>query len=175
MAAAAARRWTPSEISVLTKRTAEKIDPSLIAAELGRTLSSIVNRVQRPNKRRAETRLRALFNVAPREQEPAQHVVPPVYVRRERDIRLSIPSTSVTQVIFADPVEGYSALATKARKISVQDALEICALYTGLPGDISDLARTYEITPFTIRQILNGSFFEKLLPSRLSRREPEQH
>lgn len=172
MAATAARRWTPFEISVLDKRTIEKVDPSLIAAELGRTISSVVNRVQRPNKRRFDIASRAALPTYV--QEDTQYVVPPPYVRRERDIRLSIPAVTVTQVIFCDPVEGYSALASRSRRISVQDALEICAIYTGLPGDISRLSHEYKVSTTTIRLIIDGSFFERLLPHRDRRNEAEE-
>lgn len=159
---AAARRWTPSEILLFEKRRAEKVDLNTIAAELGRSLGSVTMRGQISNVRKCQRRLRELD--AGRVALEAQYVVPPAYVMRERQIRLSIPSTSSTQVFFADPVDGYSALASKRRNnISVQDALEICALYNGARGEIVALAATYRITSKTIRSILNGEFFERLL------------
>jgi hypothetical protein len=158
---AAARRWTPSEILLFEKRRAEKVDLNTIAVELGRSLGSVTMRGQISNVRKCQRRLRELD--AGRVAAEAQYVVPPSYVMRERQIRLSIPSTSSTQVFFADPVDGYSALASKRRKISVQDALEICALYNGSRGEIVALAATYGITSKTIRSILNGEFFERLL------------
>lgn len=172
MTASAQKRWTPIELGVLEKRRAEKVPLKLIAQELGRTVKSISMRVHIKSVRKCQRRLR-LDNEPTRKQAEieVQWVVPPTYVRRERDIRLSIPATSVTQVIFADPVEGYSALATRVRKISVQDALEICALYRGLPGEVSQLARDYNVTVFTVRKILDGSFFERLLPRRDTRHE----
>lgn len=175
MAGSAQRRWTPVELSVLAARRAQKVPPKLIAQELGRTVSSVTMRCQIENVRKCQRKLR-LDNESTRKQADieVQWVVPPTYVRRERDIRLSIPATSVTQVIFADPVEGYSALATRVRKISVQDALEICALYRGLPGDVSELARDYNVSVYTVRRILDGSFFERLLPRRDTRHETEE-
>lgn len=164
MSAATAKRWTPAEINLFDQRQAEKVDLKSIALELGRSLGSVTMRGQLRNVRKCQQRLRE-HNFARIQIEP-QFVVPPVYVRRERDIRLSIPSTSVTQVIFADPVEGYSALHTKRRKISVQDALEIRALYTGKRGEIIALAGAYQISPHTISLILSGEFFERLLKEK---------
>lgn len=166
MADSSQRRWTPVELSVLERRRAEKVSPRLIAEELGRTLSSVTMRCQIDNVRKCQRRIRETREpVRENYDDDVRSVVPPVYVRRERDIRLSIPAVTVTQVVFADPVEGYSALATKSRKISVQDALEICALRPGLVGGDAELARMYEVSILTIRRILNGSFFERLLPS----------
>lgn len=173
MAASTQRRWTPFEINLLNIRRAEKVEPKRIAEELGRTLSSVTMRCQIDNVRKCQRRLRQESAVN-REQVEVQWVVPPPYVRRERDIRLSIPAVSVTQLIFADPVEGYSALASKARKITVQDALEICASHTGLPSDAARLAREYGVSLMTIRKIVDGSFFERLLPHRDRRQEPEE-
>lgn len=167
MAASAQQRWTPSEISLFEKRIAEKVDLETIAAELGRTVGSVRMRGQIDNVRKCQRRYREDNESLRRHVEvEVQWVVPPTYVRRERDIRLSIPSTSVTQVIFADPVEGYSALASRARKISVQDALEICALYTGARGQVTQLAREYNVSDMTVKRILDGSFFERLLTRR---------
>lgn len=165
MAGSVQRRWTPVELSVLERRRAEKVSPKLIAEELGRTLSSVTMRCQIDNVRKCQRRLREEMPKVPETDDHFARVVPPTYVRRERTIRLSIPPTSVTQTVFADPVEGYSALANKARKISVQDALEICALRPGLVGGDAELARMYDVSVFTIRRILDGSFFERLLPT----------
>lgn len=161
---ATAKRWTAFEINLLEARRAQKVAPKAIAEELGRSVSSVTMRCQINNVRKCQRRLR-LIDSEPRQQVEVQWVVPPQYVRREREIRLSIPAQSVTQLIFSDPVEGYSALANKNRKISVQDALEICALNTGKPDDVQSLARAYGISHMTIRQILDGSFFDRLLPS----------
>ncbi len=161
--AAAAKRWTAFEINLLKVRREQKVAPKIIAEELGRSVSSVTMRCQIDNVRKCQRRLRVIDS-EPRQQVEVQWVVPPQYVRRERDIRLSIPAQSVTQLIFSDPVEGYSALANKSRKISVQDALEICALYTGKASDIQSLAQAYGISHMTIRQIIDGSFFERLLP-----------
>ncbi len=161
--AATARRWTPSEISLYETRQAQSVHPKLIALELGRTVGAVIMRGQAANVRKCRERLHDQFDVAAYIQEATQYVVPPAYVRRERDIRLSIPSSSVTQMLLADPVDGYSALATKARTISVQDALEICAQSTGKKGEITRLAAAYGVSVDTVRSILNGAFFDKLL------------
>lgn len=162
MAAAAAKRWTPDELSVLEARQKANVHPETIAKELGRTVSSVVNRIYNPNKRRSEARARQAHHDIRVQHEYAEFPPPP-YVLREREIRLNIEPTSVTQVMFADPLEGYSALDNKARKISVQDALEICALHTGKRGDIMNLAATYHVSTSTIQQILNGTFFDRLI------------
>lgn len=160
VAAAVQRRWKPHEIGLLARRREERVEPVCIAEELGRTLGSVMTRINIDNRRRHRAR---------QHQEPTriqiepQYVAPPAYVLRERVIRYSIPETSLTQRVFHDPVAGYSALASKARKLSVQDALEICALYTGKRGEIITLAATYSISVTMIQRVLDGSFFETLL------------
>ena len=57
-------------------------------------------------------------------------------------------------------------LFKQLRHISVQDALEICALYTGRTGDILTLAATYKISQPTVARIVDGEWFEQLLPRR---------
>lgn len=166
---AAARRWTPSEISLYEERRAQKVDNKTIAAELGRSLTSVVMRGQRGSVRASQKRIRELYET--RISLEPQFVVPPAYVKRERSIRLSIPPISTTQVVLADPVEGYSALDSKRRHISVQDALEICALHTGRRGEKYALASTYAVSVRTIEVILSGEFFERLLKPKYERPE----
>jgi hypothetical protein len=118
------KRWTEAEIVYLDEhrhtRTAQQI-----ADHLGRSYQSVNGRMQKDYARRRSANIRA--ELGPRVPMDIEFV-PPAFVLHERQVRASIPRTTVTQVIFADPVEGYSALDTKVRKISVQDALEICAL-----------------------------------------------
>jgi hypothetical protein len=163
VSAAIQNRWTPADKRKYAALVKAGVEPVIIAKRLRRTLISIVNRGQIENKRRWRAR---------QHQEPTriqiepQYVAPPAYVLRERVIRYSIPQTSLTQMVFHDPVAGYSALASKARKLSVQDALEICALYTGNRGEIVTLAASYGVSQPTVSRILDGSFFESLLPDR---------
>lgn len=161
------RRWTPPELSVLDARRKAGVSAKAIAAELGRTRQSVITRMYIDNRRRHRAR---------QHQEPTriqiepQYVAPPPYVLRERVIRYSIPQTSVTQMVCRDPVAGYSALDSKARNLSVQDALEICALYTGKTGEMVALAKAYGVSREAISKILDGSFFERLLPGKVSKR-----
>jgi hypothetical protein len=162
MAGSSQKRWTPVELRILETRRAQKVEPKMIAEELGRTINSVVMRCQIDNRRR--WRARQHRDEPARVQIEAQYVAPPAYVTRERDIRLSIPRRSATAVVFCDPVEGYSGLETRFRKISVQDALEICAMSTGDRTEIAEFAKAYFVSPFTIKSILSGDFFELLLP-----------
>ena len=170
MAAIAQKRWTKAEVNLFDLRRAAEVPTRLIAEELGRSFCSVHARVQRPNTKKHRERMRALEAPERIVEEPIEPP-PPAYVLRERDIRLSIPATSLTQVQFRDPVEGYSALASRARNISVQDALEICALYTGKRGEFVALADIYGISRSSVESIINGSFFEKLIPAKLVPRE----
>jgi hypothetical protein len=162
--AAVQRRWQPYEIDLLDRRRAECVSPLTIAEELGRTLPSVMTRIDIDSRRRTRARRRGEVAQEPtRIQIEPQYVAPPAYVLRERVIRYSIPQTSLTQMVFRDPVNGYSALASKARKLSVQDALEICALYTGKRGEMITLAASYSVSPAMVSRVLGGQFFESLL------------
>jgi hypothetical protein len=164
VSAAIQKRWTPHELNVLDQRRDAGVAPRFIARELHRSVASVVNRIQRPYKRRLAAKLRERCGLPDRRvQFEPQYVAPPPYVLRERVIRYSIPQTSLTQMVFHDPVAGYSALAAKARKLSVQDALEICALYTGKRGEIITLAASYSVSPAMVSRVLGGQFFESLL------------
>jgi hypothetical protein len=159
-------RWAAHEIAVLENRKAAKADPRSVASELGRTLQSVLYRWNIGRHRVRNARLRAAFGPPPPRADLDDYIRPPNYVLREREIRRAIPRTSITQVMFSDPVQGYSALDNKVRRISVQDALEICSLHNGEYGGQLALAKTYRVSPKIVREILDGSFFDRLLPRR---------
>jgi hypothetical protein len=163
VSAAIPNRWAPAEKRRYAAFVKAGVEPKVIARKLGRSLNAVINHGQLDNKRRWRARQ---HREPSRIQFEPQYVAPPPYVLRERLIRYSIPQTSLTQMVFHDPVAGYSALASKARKLSVQDALEICALYSGNRGEMVTLAASYGVSQPTVSRILDGSFFESLLPER---------
>lgn len=169
MAATAHKRWSESEIAYLEEHR-YVVPVKEMAIKLGRSVQSVHGRMVKDYARRRSATIRTEVGArTPIEIE--MEVVPPAYVLHERKVRRSIPATSVTQVQFSDPIDGYSALDAKVRKISVQDALEICALYNGKHGEIVALAATYGVSVGTIRTILDGSFFDRLVPSKVVPRE----
>jgi hypothetical protein len=92
---------------------------------------------------------------------------PPEYVLRERSIRRRLNPTTHTAKVCGDPLPGYSHLDTLHHFISVQDALEICALYSGHPGEIVALAVMYEVSDRLIQQVISGDWFDHLLPKNM--------
>jgi GcrA cell cycle regulator len=162
MVAHVGSRWTKAEMGILTERLAAGVHERDIAVELGRSEASVHCKVQRPNIRKSQQRLSEMFQ-ATRPQLDMPEDPPPEYVLHEREIRLSIPRTTVTQVQFRDPLSGYSARDAKARGLSVQDALEICSLHSGDRGEIDQLAKAYDVTRQTITSVLNGSFFDRII------------
>jgi hypothetical protein len=89
----------------------------------------------------------------------------PRYVKRERDIRLELRKRPVTNTasIFKDPPCGYSGADNKRRNLSVQDALEICAFHETALFTKETLAREYGVTLGTIKHVLAGEWFDRLL------------
>lgn len=87
---------------------------------------------------------------------------PPDYVLREREIRSQILHETYTASHCGDPKPGYTAGDNKARKLSVQDALEIRALYSS--ADRVLISRTYCISSETLLHVITGQWFERLLP-----------
>lgn len=172
--AAVAKRWTPEEDALLEAHRGSAMDKSIVerlAVQLGRSPASIRSHMQLPTRRARDARLRLVADNAPKVTEEYPELPPPVFVIRERAIRLSIVPKTVTQAALRDPPSGYSALATKMRKLSVQDALEICALHDGTRRGIADLALIYSTTTYMIEKVISGEFFDRLDPRNPNYRE----
>jgi hypothetical protein len=111
---------------------------------------------ERKNKLNDTKRIRLEVSYNPEE-------APPDYVLREREIRSQILHDTYTARACGDPLPGYTAKDNKARRLSVQDALEIRALYT--TADRPIISRAYSVDGATILQIITGQWFERLLPN----------
>ena len=121
---------------------------------------------RKANKRANDARYREAYKgVAYLDQTEMQAPPPPRYVLKEREIRRRIPPASFTAKTFGDPLPGYSGKDNVRRKLSVQDALEICSLHTGRRGEVITLAASYRVSRTTILNVLDGSWFDHLLPS----------
>lgn len=118
---------------------------------------------KRANRLRYMQAYKAVAYVDPHD---AFQVAPPRYVLKEREIRRQIPPASFTAKMFGDPLPGYSGKDNMRRRISVQDALEICALYNGKPAEIIALARSYKVSEATIYSVVRGEWFDRLLPRK---------
>jgi len=167
------KSFSLDEDATLRRRLGQGAKIAIVAREMGRARSSIFARWNDLKRRD-----RAAINHA---SQPSKlswayelgylTVPPPDYVLRERAIRLTIPPASLGAQLMGDPLPGYSARDNKRREVSVQDALEICALHSGAPGDTITLAKNYGVDQRTIQQIVSGNFFDQLIPSHLQFRE----
>lgn len=163
------KRWTFSESRELESMRGENV--FFLAKRFGRSIHSIKAKLER-KQRMALARAYAYDTHTRLSLEPIE-APPPAYVLRERSIRRQLNPDSNTAKICGDPLPGYTAGDTKARHISVQDALEMRALYSGRAGEIIALATAYKISPPTVSTIIDGEWFERLLPRRKGFREME--
>lgn len=159
--------WTAEEIAIFNARVLAGVQAHRIADELGRTVNAVVSRkrLSTPSyaRRRAEAAVRRM-----REQQVAienGQPVPPLFVLHERNIRCQIRPASTVAALMGDPRPGYTAKDTKRRKLSVQDAIEICDAYSGQRGDIAAMSRAYRVRDETIKSIISGDWFDRLLPT----------
>lgn len=152
---AARRKWEDWEIDLLTKH-----DSETVAQMTRRSLSSVVNRIQLKNKRGYYTGARTVHI-------PVDDVQIPPYCLHERAVRWRIPPANLSAATFGDPKPGYTAHDNNCRRLSVHDAIEICALHNGKPGETIALAAMYRTSEGTIQDILNGSWFDRLLPPHM--------
>lgn len=167
------RPWLGHEDATIKRRVNEGANLAQIARELGRPEGSIHRHWKDIKRRDRGTILHA--------SQPSKlswayelgyiQIPPPDYVLRERAIRLAIPPASLSAELLGDPLPGYSARDSKARDLSVQDALEIRALHSAAAGDTITLAKNYGVDQRLIVSVLNGSFFDRLIPSHVHFRE----
>lgn len=171
MAAAAHRRWTSIEIAALEQMQAAKVAKPQIAAALGRTEASVQARIDVRRKSESARRLLGAGRGRIHDCKETSEPPPPPFVIRERAIRGLIDPVSYSAKVFGDPLPGYSGKDNKQRHLSVQDALEICALYNGRQGEMVALAASYGVEFGVIKRIIDGSWFNQLLPSNLRFKE----
>lgn len=154
---AARRKWTEEETATLISRKREPYE--VLAEALGRPIGSVKARCN-------------LLGLRPKQSEriplPLDSAVQvPAVCIYERSIRYRIPPANLAAATFGDPKPGYTACDNNARKLSVQDAIEIGALYSGHPGDVIALAATYRTSTYTVEEIISGVWFDKLLPEHM--------
>jgi hypothetical protein len=158
--------WTAEQIETFDERVREGVQIRLIADELGKSVNAINSRkrLATPShaRRKAEAAARRM------REQPAlnpDHPIPPVFVLHERNVRCQIKPASTVAAVMGDPKPGYTAEDTKRRRLSVQDAMEICASWTGGVGELAAVCRRYRISELTVQAIISGEWFDRLLPS----------
>lgn len=158
--------WTPQQVEIFDQRVRQGVQIRLIADELGKSVNAINSRkrLATPShaRRKAEAAARRM-----REQPVLNpdNPIPPVFVLHERNVRCQIKPASTVAAVMGDPKPGYTAQDTKRRRFSVQDAMEICASWTGGVGELKAVCGRYRIRDRTVQAIISGEWFDRLLPS----------